>query len=164
MATPRKKPEDLKKAGRKSSFTAERKAVALAMARMGATDMQIAEHIGVTEQTVNNWKIKFPEFFESLRDLKAQSDNKVERALYELATGYEYDAERPLVVSDGTMNGAHVEIAKYREKQAPNPTAIIFWLKNRQPAKWRDRQEHDVRTEIVIGKPLPPEKFLDNEG
>ena len=25
---------------------------------------------------------------------------------------------------------------------APDPTAMIFWLKNRNPARWRDRPEH----------------------
>ena len=33
---------------------------------------------------------------------------------------------------------------------APNPTAIIFWLKNRQPQKWRDKQEIKMEAEIGI--------------
>ena len=35
------------------------------------------------------------------------------------------------------------EVAKklYTEALAGNVTAMIFWLKNRQPSKWRDKPE-----------------------
>jgi len=34
----------------------------------------------------------------------------------------------------------------------PDTTAAIFWLKNRQPAKWREKQE--VETTIKVEQPL----------
>jgi len=36
-----------------------------------------------------------------------------------------------------------VERSLYREAKAGNTTAMIFWLKNRQPQRWRDKQEHE---------------------
>ncbi len=37
-------------------------------------------------------------------------------------------------------------------------TAAIFWLKNRQPDRWRDRVEHDVRQAVVNVEATPEEK------
>lgn len=38
---------------------------------------------------------------------------------------------------------ANVVGALYRNALAGNVTAQIFWLKNRQPAKWRDKVDHE---------------------
>jgi len=130
-----------KNTGRPSKLTKEAESVALAMAKMGATDKQIASEIGVTEQTVNNWKISKPAFFESLKNAKRFADDKVEQSLYKLATGYKYTAEKPMVVAIGNNAGSSIEIASYTEKVQPNTTACIFWLKNRKPDEWRDKQE-----------------------
>lgn len=35
----------------------------------------------------------------------------------------------------------HVENALYETALSGNVTAMIFWLKNRRPDKWRDKQE-----------------------
>jgi len=103
--------------------------------KKGYTDKQVAEILDVKEQTINNWKIAHPIFFESLKDWKLEADRKVEEALYQRACGYEsYDYK---VVSDGGNMGSHVEEVK---KHVPaDPTSMIFWLKNRQPDQWREK-------------------------
>ena len=116
---------------------------------MGATDAEIAEKLGISVRTIQLWRKDNEELFRPLKAAKDEADEKVERSLYQLATGYEYDAEKPLVVSIGNGKSA-VEIAKYREKVPPNTTAMIFWLKNRQPAKWRDKQEVEHSGEIGV--------------
>lgn len=49
----------------------------------------------------------------------------------------------------------------YTEALAGNVTAMIFWLKNRQPAKWRDKPEvfdddapipESIKVEIIDGR------------
>jgi hypothetical protein len=40
--------------------------------------------------------------------------------------------------------GSEVKTVEYKEHVPPNPTSIIFWLKNRRPDRWRDK--HDVET------------------
>jgi transcriptional regulator with XRE-family HTH domain len=40
----------------KSKYTEDMDTIALSMARLGAIDKEIAEALGVTEQTLNNWK------------------------------------------------------------------------------------------------------------
>lgn len=59
-------------------------------ARDGLTDKQIAHNIGVTEQTLNVWKNKYPSFFESLKKGKDVVDREVENALLKRALGYKY--------------------------------------------------------------------------
>lgn len=41
-----------------------------------------------------------------------------------------------------------VENALFKNAISGNITAQIFWLKNRKPDKWRDKQEYEDRTAI----------------
>jgi transcriptional regulator with XRE-family HTH domain len=125
------------KGGRPTKFNKEVKRQCKLLAKAGWTDAQIAELLGITEQTLNNWKIKNPEFFESLKDWKAEADHKVERSLYQRACGYSF----PDLTIQKEVDGK--EVTEIRTKhQPPDPTSMIFWLKNRQPKKWRDKTEH----------------------
>jgi hypothetical protein len=127
-------------AGRPSKLKEENIYLAAGMATMGATDVEIAEKLGVNEGTIYNWKNNNPELFKPLKAAKDETDSKVEASLYKMATGFTYKAKKPMVVGDGG-GLAHVEIVEYEETVLPNTTSMIFWLKNRQPAKWRDKQE-----------------------
>lgn len=108
------------------------------------TDEQIAELLGVSEQTVKNWYKQYPEFLASVKRAKAVSDDKVERSLFERATGYS--------VPDVHI-GAKGEKTPIIKHYPPDVVACIFWLKNRRPDLWRDKQEvehsGDVRVQMV---------------
>ena len=54
---------------------------------LGATDKQLAQAFGVSEQTINTWKKKHPEFLESINRGKLYADATVAHALYKLAIG-----------------------------------------------------------------------------
>ena len=43
-----------------------------------------------------------------------------------------------------------VENALFKEAKKGNVTAIIFWLKNRKPKEWRDKQDMEHRGELAI--------------
>lgn len=128
------------KMGRPTKFDPKMMGAIEAMLKLGATDQQVADMLGVTEATFNNWKKENENFFLSVKSAKEEADAKVEAALYKMATGFDYKAKKPMVVGDGGGE-AHVEIVEYEETVLPNTTSMIFWLKNRQPAKWRDKQE-----------------------
>ncbi|MDU7405665.1 MAG: terminase [Citrobacter portucalensis] len=104
---------------------------------LGATDKFLADCFGVTEQTINNWKKDHPSFFESLKKGKEVADSKVAEALFQRATGYEHDADDIKVVE-----GAIV-ITPTIKRYPPDPTSMIFWLKNRQPKLWREKPEDE---------------------
>ena len=103
---------------------------------LGATDKQIANIFNVSEQTINTWKEKEPEFLESLKEGKLFADANVSKSLYERANGYVTTEER-------LVDGVVITLRKYHP---PDPTSMIFWLKNRQPTHWRDKQEIDQTT------------------
>lgn len=137
--------------GRPSKYNAEfHPKIARALALAGRTDEQIAEELGVTTSTFYLWKKTYPIFSEALSQGKAEPDAMVERSLFELATGYEYDAEKPLVVAGPQGMGSEIQVAKYREKVPPNAASCIFWLKNRRPNRWRDKQEHELSGSLGV--------------
>ncbi|HAP5627934.1 TPA: helix-turn-helix domain-containing protein, partial [Enterococcus faecalis] len=47
---------------------------------------------------------------------------------------------------------------------APNPTAAIFWLKNRKPDEWRDRKETEVSGSLNISDAaVEIEQFFEDD-
>lgn len=69
---------------------------------------------------------------EALKKGKEVVDMEVENALLKSALGFEYQEEAI------TTKGDVVTVKKF---ERPNITAQIFWLKNRKPSVWRDKQE-----------------------
>lgn len=104
------------------------------LAGEGKTDKQIAEKLGVTEQTINNWKHAAPQFFESLKAEKEKADAAVEKALYQRAIGYTCKDTK-----FATHEGMITDEKEYDKHYPPDVVAQIFWLKNRQPKKWREK-------------------------
>lgn len=121
--------------GRPSSFRAEYVHWAEKMARLGATDADLADALGVCETTINKWKRERLEFCEALKRGKQFSDAEVAEKLFRRATGYEHKAVK--IVADAKTGAEHQ--VEYIERYAPDTTACIFWLKNRRPDLWRDR-------------------------
>lgn len=111
------------------------------MARDGLTEEQIAENLGVSSRTLNRWKKSYPEFDQALARGKQIPDRHVENALFRAATGYEYEEEHV------TPAGKVVKVKRY---YPPNTTAMIFWLKNRKPSQWRDKQELEMEAKTDI--------------
>mgnify|MGYP002638998606 CR=1 FL=1 len=111
-------------------------------ARDGLTDEQLAEKMGITSATLYDWKNKYPEISEALKKGKEVVDIQVENALLKRALGYEYTEERiEISEKDGK------KVIQTVKQVIPDTTAIIFWLKNRNPAMWRDRQDIAVNEE-----------------
>ncbi len=114
-------------------------------ARDGLTDEQIANNIGISVSCLNNWKNKYVEILESLKRGKEVIDRQVENALLKRALGYEYtETTREYIPELDEMKTTK----KVTKQVAPDTTAQIFWLKNRKPDKWRDKQEYEDRTAI----------------
>lgn len=124
--------------GRPTKYKEEYNELAYKFCLLGATDERLAEFFNVDVSTINNWKIDFPDFFESIKKGKEVADAQVAQSLFKKATGYEHDAVKIFNDQGSPM------IVDYVEKFAPDTTAAIFWLKNRQPALWRDKQEVDL--------------------
>ncbi len=122
---------------RPTKFKDEYIAQAQKLCKLGATDVEVADFLDVDVRTVYRWKNESDEFCHALKLGKVEADDRVERSLYAKATGYEHD-DIDIRVVDGTI--VQTPIRKYF---APDTTAAIFWLKNRKPEQWRDRQEFE---------------------
>lgn len=104
------------------------------LAKAGWTDLQMAEFFEVDVATWHRWKGKHEEFCNALKDWKEHADKRVERSLYERATGYSCREEK-IFNNDGSAM-----VVPTVKNYPPDTTAAIFWLKNRQPEQWRDKQ------------------------
>jgi len=135
--TPRKDPKDLLKTGRKTVFQEKYIDKAYDMALLGLTDKGLARVFEVTEQTITLWKKKYPKFFASLKRGKEEADAKIVKSLHERASGYKHK-ETKVFMHEGQI--VEAEITKHCP---PDPTSMIFWLKNRQPKQWRDKIESE---------------------
>ena len=106
--------------------------------------------MGVAVSTLYDYKAKFKEFSEALKRGKAPVDIEVENALLKRAKGgFEVKEKRieKWKDADGVEREHTVIITR---EVPPDTTALIYWLKNRRPDKWRDKpNEADMNAEPV---------------
>ena len=119
-----------------------------ACARLGATDDDLAALFAVSVRTISGWKVKHPDFLQALKEGKDTFDTGVvERALRDRALGFDYQEEVM------TRTGPELLTKRY----VGDTTACIFWLKNRQPQRWRDKSirenEGDITVQVSTGVP-----------
>lgn len=120
-------------------------------ARDGLTEENIAKNIGISRSTLNDWKKKFSDISDTLKKGKDVSDRMVENALFQSAIGKIYKVQKPIKVKEVTYDNGkrikeveHVEYAEEEIVIPPQTAAQIFWLKNRKPDYWREKQDIQV--------------------
>jgi hypothetical protein len=142
--------------GRPTKYKPEYNKQVYKLALLGATDKEFADFFDVTEQTINNWKEKEPEFFESIKKGKIKADAKVAKSLYKRALGYKYTEKKTEEVDDETT-----KITWTDKEVVADVAAINIWLKNRrgrvdpeEGQKWADKHEFvhsgTVKSEIIV--------------
>ena len=129
-------------AGRPTTYRPEYAEQARKLCRNGATDREIADILGVCVRTFYRWRAEYDAFAEALTAGKEFADDRVERALYERACGYEYDdvkvfhpahAKEPVIVPVTVHVPADVGAAKQ-------------WLASRRPQPWAGKAPKDDTT------------------
>ena len=121
---------------------------------LGATADEMANFFEVHRDTIFEWQKVHPDFAEAVRSGKDQADAEVAHSLYRRAKGYSHPAVK--IVADAKTH-AVVEVP-FTQHYPPDTVACIFWLKNRQRAKWRDKpeggdDEDAIAVRIVGGLP-----------
>ncbi len=88
---------------------------------------------------------------------KEVCDDRMERSLYHRGVGYSHEAGKVFLNRDDEI----VE-HKYIEHYPPDPTSMIFFLKNRRPDRWGDSQNIDgaVGHYIISEKPYTEEQWI----
>lgn len=137
-----------------------------AYARDGLTNEQIAANIGITRKTLQEWIAKYSDISDTLKRGKEVIDIEVENKLLKRALGYDYtevtkervqkkdDRGQPAVDLHGFPIYEMAITKTVKKEVAPDTTAQIFWLKNRKPKEWRDKQEMEhsgsINNDITI--------------
>lgn len=113
----------------------------------GLTLEQIAKNCNCSTSTLREWNKKNPAISAALKTGRDAADYQVENALYKRATGYEYDETTYVRSGSG---GDMKAIRQIHKTALPDITAIIYWLKNRRPEKWRDKRNIDENAEQSV--------------
>lgn len=114
-------------------------------ARDGLTDEQISANMGIVPSTLYDWKKKYSDISETLKKGKEVVDRQVENALLKRALGYSYQEVKKEKWKDNDGNPVQ-KVTTTEKAVIPDTTAQIFWLKNRRPDKWRDKQNLELVT------------------
>ena len=129
-------------------FTEDDIKTAVMLARRGLTMYEIAEVMKVSHVTLRYKMLANPEYLNSVKDAMESYDKRIERALSERALGYTHPEEK--IFYDSQIGEVvRVQVMKH---YPPDPTSMIFWLKNRNPDAWRDKREVEL--------PVPPGKKI----
>jgi hypothetical protein len=114
----------------------------------GVTIDEICERIDIAP---SSW-FEYANKHEVLKNLidwsRSVTNSRVESSLLKAAMGYEYEEIKSVIEED--KNGKkRTRIEKVKRHMPPNPTAMVFWLKNRAPNEWNDRREILIDTKAA---------------
>lgn len=139
------------KGGRPTKYNSDYDRQVFNLCLLGATDEDIANFFEVDVQTINNWKKEHVKFFGSIKKGKIQADANVAKRLYDRAIGYQFNetSYEKIELSDDLTKGQRITVPAYKKKVVtkelpPDVAAAIFWLKNRQKDKWRDKHNIEI--------------------
>lgn len=120
-------------------------------AKEGLTNADISKKLNIAMSTFCEYQNRYPEFKEALKKGKEIIDYEVENALLKRALGYNYE-EKTYESKFNKETGEYEETLTKRvtKEVSPDTTAQIFWLKNRKPELWADKQQIDTTKEPTI--------------
>lgn len=141
----------MNKVGRPTEFDQETATKIIQKYTQGATDKEVAEFIGVHENTIRNWKKASKQFLWATQEAKEFADGLVEMATFRNAMGYEYIERKE--TSDG-------KIETYYKHARGDATIQRYWNNNRKPKNWKERVEvqMDAKDTLMVvagGNKLP---------
>lgn len=116
------------------------------LAELGLTDTEIAHALNMKASEFREMKEK-KQVSSALAKGRDNLDRKVEQALFQRATGFEYKevteakSERPRTEKNTASEKKTGSTKSVMKHVIPDVTACIFWLKNRQPDKWHDPKD-----------------------
>ena len=112
----------------------------------GLREVDLAKVLGVSPASIANYKLAHPEFAKAIKDGKKPTDTQVEGSVAKAARGYDYEEREYERNAKGRM-----VLKKITVKHKPaDATLAKFWLINRKPTEWRDKQDHDHAVKVSI--------------
>ena len=152
-------------AGRPTEYKEEYCEQAERLCKLGATDKDLASFFDVCEATINNWKTDYPEFLESIKAGKILADVKVANNLFEGCTDRVVTEQQAFKLKtvewkDGKkIETEKIEIVELEKVIPADFRNQQFWLKNRNPERWREKT--DIEHSGTLGITWKEEKVYE---
>lgn len=116
-------------------------------ARDGLSLSQIAHNIGVADSTFRKWRDEHEAISAAIKRGNAPVDLEVENAMLKSALGHKETVRKAIKVKtekqkvgEGKIVEEHIEYVDEEVYIPPQVIAQIFWLKNRRPDRWKEKQ------------------------
>ena len=110
-------------------------AFARTLCEQGATDQEVADALRISRRTLYYWLAQRPEFRAAMRGGNDVATERVERAYYQRACGYDIAIEKCF-----QYQGAPVKVST--SEHIPADTSAAYnWLCNKAADRWRNRRE-----------------------
>ena len=103
---------------------------------LSANNEEISSILGISRETLNQWKNKYAEVADALKRGREFADSNVASKLYQRACGY-VGKETRVFCFQGEVITKDIEV-----HYPPDTGAAAIWLKNRHPDKWRDHPKN----------------------
>lgn len=144
----------------KVMFSDSEKALIVALYREGKTDKEVADILKVPRKTFTD-RLKYNSLTATIKKAKEEPNKLVEEALFSRALGRTYvETKTEFLVDSETKKPVKEQVMKTIRTEKlilPDTGACFIWLKNRDPKKWRDKQELQISEGVEL---LISEKFL----
>lgn len=118
----------MKKNGRPSKYESDVKprfAEIEEWLKIGATDKEVAENLGVNKATLCEYKKRFPEFNELIKTARKLPVQAIKAALFKRATGFAYTEK---TITHSEKNGLTVQT--FEKYALPDPASAMILLKH----------------------------------
>lgn len=114
------------------------------MARDGLSESQIIKHLGITQNKFNSLKKTNNELKKDINYSKLLTDYAVEDALLKKALGSISKEVKETEKESGT------EMVTVTKEVPADTSALQFWLKNRCPDRWNEKNVSGKSTEEML--------------
>lgn len=111
----------------------------------GKTFREVQAITGIHHSSIDNARIKDPEFNLSFTQARRMADQQVEKALWQRAKGMKIRESTETIDSQG-----RTETKNVIKEIPPDTEAGKFWLSRRRPAEWADNQIHQQNQTLNI--------------
>lgn len=134
------------------------------LSTIGLTQAQMAVQLDMSVKTLESWIHKRPECKDAYQKGKLIHDTSVQETLLKRALGYSYEE---VSVHEGvdSIGRPYSRKSTVTKHVLPDPTCMIFWLKNRHRDQWNDVQQHQIQSKVDVNitNALNLEKLSDTE-
>jgi len=146
--------------GRPTKYKREYDEQVYKLCLLNATDIEIAKFFDVAESTIYEWRLKHRKFSESMHEGKIKADTKVAHSLFQRAMGAKCVQQKAIKIKEPIFNKDNKKIGEKESvvvvdvlfEEPPDTAAIKFWLGNRHPDKWKEKQTPDSSTNEELFK------------